>query len=85
MKPTALFLAAFLTAARCFAESPPWTYGAEADFNRQYVWQGVSYDRGFLMQPSAWISKNGFGLNYWGDDVIRNDNYRTKNDVSRPF
>ena len=67
------------------ADESRWSYGAEADFTRHYIQQGLAYDRGLILQPSAWISKNGFTLSYWANNVIRNDNYSSPSYSGKVF
>ena len=43
--------------------------GAEADFNRSYIWRGIRYNEGFLVQPSAWVSAYGFTFTTWANVV----------------
>ena len=50
-------------------ESAPrdtFTYGAETDFNSNYVWRGLLLD-GPVGQPSAWISAFGFTFTAWSN------------------
>jgi hypothetical protein len=46
---------------------PTFTYGAEMDFNSDYVWRGLLLDDGPVWQPSAWISAFGFTFTAWGN------------------
>ncbi len=51
------------------AESPPEkptvSLGAESDFVYQYLWRGISYNRGLLAQPSAWFSRGNLSISTW--------------------
>lgn len=47
----------------------PWSYGVEADFNRRYLWNGLTYNRGLVVQPDAWASRKGLTLEFWGSQV----------------
>ncbi len=40
---------------------------AGVDFNSAYVWRGITFNDGFVAQPWLDVSKNGFGLNVWGN------------------
>jgi hypothetical protein len=42
------------------------TYGAETDFNSNYVWRGLLLD-GPVEQPSAWVSAFGFTFTAWSN------------------
>jgi hypothetical protein len=48
-------------------EGATFTYGAEIDFNSNYVWRGLLLDDGPVGQPSAWISAFGFTFTAWGN------------------
>ncbi len=48
------------------------TYGAEMDFNSNYVWRGLLLDGGPVGQPSAWISAFGFTLTAWSNVAMTN-------------
>jgi hypothetical protein len=43
------------------------SYGAEADLNARYVWHGITYSEGPVLQPSLWLSKDGFTATIWGN------------------
>lgn len=38
-----------------------------ADVNSAYVWRGITFNDGAVVQPSLDITKGGFGLNVWGN------------------
>ncbi len=40
---------------------------AALDLNSAYVWRGITFNDGMVAQPSLTVSKNGFGLNVWGN------------------
>lgn len=40
---------------------------AAADINSAYVWRGLTFNDGIVVQPSIDIAANGFGLNVWGN------------------
>ena len=50
------------------------TFGFENDFITQYIWRGISYNEGFILQPSVWIEYEGFTFYTWGS-VTLNDKY----------
>lgn len=37
------------------------------DINTAYVWRGLTFNDGFVLQPSLDVAKNGFGLNVWSN------------------
>ena len=46
-------------------------YAADAtvgiDLNSAYVWRGITFNDGFVIQPSIDVAQGGFGLNVWGN------------------
>jgi hypothetical protein len=40
---------------------------AKIDLNSAYVWRGITFNDGLVAQPSIDVSKNGFGVNVWGN------------------
>jgi hypothetical protein len=53
-------------------EGATFTYGAEMDFNSNYVWRGLLLEDGPVGQPSAWISAFGFTLTAWSNVSMTN-------------
>jgi uncharacterized protein (TIGR02001 family) len=55
---------------------------AAVDFASAYVWRGLTFNDGFVIQPSIDVAaKNGFGVNVWGNyDVSDYDNNVSSND-----
>jgi hypothetical protein len=49
------------------AEESEISYGAEMDFNDKYLWRGITYDDGFVLQPDVWISYRSFTFGIWGN------------------
>lgn len=45
------------------------SFGAEADLNSSYIWRGIRFNEGLLVQPSAWISAYGFTCTAWANVV----------------
>jgi len=41
------------------------SYGAETEFNSNYVWRGMVLDDRPVAQPSAWIELSGLSLTFW--------------------
>lgn len=39
--------------------------GAEADARSRFVWRGVAWSRGPVLQPSAWASASGWSADVW--------------------
>lgn len=40
---------------------------AAMDVNSAYVWRGVTFNDGFVLQPSIDVNAGGFNLNVWGN------------------
>lgn len=40
---------------------------AAVDVVSAYVWRGITFNDGLVVQPSLDVSKNGFGINVWGN------------------
>lgn len=49
------------------------SYGGEADFNSRYIWRGIKWSDGPVMQPSAWVDAYGFRFSVWGNFVINDE------------
>jgi hypothetical protein len=43
------------------------TATAALDANSAYVWRGLTFNDGFVLQPSMDVSHNGFAFNVWGN------------------
>jgi hypothetical protein len=50
------------------------SFGFENDFISQYIWRGISYNDGFIIQPCGWIEYEGFMFYTWAS-VTLNDKY----------
>jgi hypothetical protein len=57
---------------------------AAVDFASAYVWRGLTFNDGFVIQPSIDVAaKNGFAVNVWGNyDVSDYDNQLQSDDFS---
>jgi hypothetical protein len=67
------------------ASGSAWAAEAElgVDFNSAYVWRGITYNDGWVAQPSLTVSNNGFSLNVWGNyDIDDYDGALDDNDFS---
>jgi uncharacterized protein (TIGR02001 family) len=55
--------------AMALASASAWAADAtlSLDLNSSYVWRGITFNDGLVAQPSLTVSKNGFGLNVWGN------------------
>lgn len=60
-------------------ELPAVSYGFENDFVTQYIWRGISYNAGFILQPSVWVEYEGFTFYTWGSLTLNDKNNNPKN------
>jgi hypothetical protein len=54
------------------------TYGAETDFNNKYLWRGITYDDGFVIQPDVWVSYQNITFGVWSN-IAMHDIHHSKN------
>jgi len=53
------------------------------DANSAYVWRGITFNDGFVIQPSLDVSHEGFGINVWGNiDIDDYDNTLKSGEMS---
>ncbi len=45
----------------------PWSWGVESDFGSKYLWKGISYNEGLVIQPSLWATRGNFTAGLWGN------------------
>lgn len=56
---------------------------ASVDLASAYVWRGITFNDGFVIQPSIDVSHKGFGFNVWGNfDVNDYNGTLTQNNFS---
>jgi hypothetical protein len=46
------------------------TYGMDVDFNNKYLWRGILYNEGLIVQPNFWISCNDFTVGLWSNVTL---------------
>ena len=51
----------------------PISIGADLDFASRYVWRGIYYSKGAVLEPTLWISKWGFTASAWGNIPLDNE------------
>jgi hypothetical protein len=66
------------------------SWAAEADFNNRYIWRGIAYSKGPVVQPSFSLTHRGFTVSIWSNMVLDNEPGRGRFDqvffsVSREF
>lgn len=59
-----IFLAVFLWSAGTAAGAD---VTIEAELNSAYVWRGITFNDGMVVQPSVDVAVGNFGLNVWGN------------------
>ncbi len=47
---------------------------AALDTNTAYVWRGLTFNNGFVLQPSLDVAANGFDINVWSNFDLHNYN-----------
>lgn len=57
---------------------PEVAYGFESDFCNKYLWRGITYNKGFIMQPNVWLSYNDFTLAVWSNITLHDINDSVK-------
>jgi hypothetical protein len=64
----ASFVLAMCAVARMAAQST--AAGAETEVVSRYVWRGVPYSDGAVVQPSGWVSLHGLTAGLWSNLVV---------------
>ena len=81
-----MILAAAVVLLVGFATGPVWAAEATAalDINSAYVWRGLTFNDGAVLQPSVDVAaKNGLGFNVWGNyDIGDYNNTLNSNEFS---
>lgn len=55
-------------------------WGLEADFNTKYLWRGITYNDGLVIQPYLWASFRNFSAGIWSSQTA----WDRHNSVRRP-
>ncbi len=63
----------FTQSAVASNDSRPVSIGTDLDFASRYVWRGIYYSKGAVLQPTVWVSKWGFTASAWGNMPIENE------------
>lgn len=66
--------------AEAQAQEQTLIYGGELNFNTRYVWRGLAWTDGPVLQPSAWIGGYGIEFSVWSNFVLYDENRRGKFD-----
>ena len=61
------------TPAEAVEEEKDWEIGAEIDFNSQYIWRGMEYSKGAIMNPQAWITWKEWTFYVWSNMVLNDE------------
>jgi hypothetical protein len=54
------------------------SYGAEIEVNSRYIWHGIPYSEGGVVQPSIWLSRNGFTFTVWANSPLSNHSFLSR-------
>jgi len=60
-------------------EQPSWRGGVEMAMTNNYLWHGLSVNKGAISQPAAWLTLNGVTLYLWSSWTLSNP----ANDIKR--
>lgn len=72
-----------LTTGGAATQAAAATATAALDANSAYVWRGLTFNDGFVLQPSMDVSANGFAFNVWANyDLDDYDNSVDDNEFS---
>lgn len=80
LRTTLLLLATVLAPAWAAAQGPPPArgpgrpaFGASLDYCSRYVWRGMAFSGGSVLQPSAAVEYAGFSASLWGNFVLADE------------
>jgi len=45
-------------------------WGIEADMNSKYLWRGINYNDGLVLQPNLWLGWGDFSVGLWGSMTV---------------
>jgi len=45
----------------------PLSWGIESDFNSKFLWRGINYNEGLVIQPNVWASYRNFTAGIWSN------------------
>ncbi len=80
-----------LTTGGAAAQATAATATAAMDVNSAYVWRGLTFNNGLVLQPSIDVSANGFAVNVWGNydvadyDGAVDDNHFSEVDLTASY
>lgn len=55
------------------ASSSSLSFGTDVDFTSRYVWRGIPFSEGAVMQSSIWVSASDFTLTVWNNFVLNHE------------
>jgi len=58
----------------------PWSGGLETAVTNKYLWRGIEVNKGFILQPYAWLTYQNLTFALWGNWTLTKPN----NDIKRP-
>src|SRR5512136_854956 len=91
MKKLFIILIMFLALLQLAPAAPPdadsteeavsdWSGGVEAMATNKYLWRGMEVNKGFIIQPLAWLSYQNFTVSLWSSWTLS----KPENDIRRP-
>jgi hypothetical protein len=57
-----------------YKDNKAYAFGAESDFQYRNMWHGISQHKGFIIQPSTWLSTNGITFELNNNVVLYDSN-----------
>lgn len=66
-------------------KSTPWSFGANAGFSNKYLWRGIAYNDGLVLQPEAYIGWNDFSFSLWSNATLWDRNGENTHEIDYTF
>jgi hypothetical protein len=57
------------------------SWGYEADYNSKYVWRGIAFSKGAVIQPSLWVTSRGTTYTVWANGNLESRDGRQVNEI----
>jgi hypothetical protein len=91
MKKLIIILIMFFSLRQLALAAPPdadstdetisaWSGGLETAATNKYLWRGMEVNKGFIIQPLAWLSYQNFTVSLWSSWTLS----KPENDIKRP-
>lgn len=59
-------------------EQPSWSGGVEIALTNNYLWHGISVNKGAILQPAVWLTHQGVTLYLWSSWTLTRQRYDIK-------